>query len=36
VWIFNLVTSNLPAGNTYSFQINLKDGSAIQFQFGVK
>jgi len=36
VWLFNLVTSNLSKGNTYSFQINLKNGSAIQFQFGVK
>ena len=36
VWIFNLVTSNLSRGSTYYFQINLRDGSAIQFQFGAK
>jgi len=36
VWIFNLVTSNLSRGSTYYFQINLRDGSANQFQFGAK
>lgn len=35
-WIFNLSTSNLPAGQTYRFVILLNDGSSISFQFGLK
>jgi hypothetical protein len=34
-WQFNLVTTNLDAGNTYTFQINLKFG-VIQFTVAVK
>ena len=34
-WQFNLVTKNLDAGFTYTFQINLKFG-AIQFTIAVK
>ena len=34
-WQFNLVTTNLDAGYTYTFQINLKFG-VIQFTVGVK
>jgi hypothetical protein len=32
-WQFNLSTSNLTAGNTYAYQINLNDGTSISFQF---
>jgi len=34
-WIFNMATSNLDPGSTYTFRINLANGS-IQFQVGVK
>ena len=34
-WIFNMATTNLDAGSTYTFRINLALGS-IQFQVGVK
>src|SRR5207244_4650708 len=34
-WQFNLVTTNLDAGYTYTFQINLKFG-VIQFTVAVK
>jgi hypothetical protein len=34
-WIFNMATTNLTAGNTYGFRINLALGN-IQFQVGVK
>ena len=34
-WIFNMATSNLEAGATYTFRINLALGS-IQFKVGVK
>jgi len=34
-WQFNLVTTNLDAGYTYTFQINLKFGT-IQFTVAVK
>ena len=34
-WIFNMATSNLAAGMTYTFRINLAVGS-IQFRVGVK
>ncbi len=34
-WIFNMATSNLSAGNTYGFRINLALGK-IEFQIGVK
>jgi hypothetical protein len=34
-WIFNISTSGLAAGNTYVYQILLKDGTAITFQFGL-
>jgi Domain of unknown function DUF11/MBG domain (YGX type)/Ubiquitin-activating enzyme E1 FCCH domain/Lactonase, 7-bladed beta-propeller len=32
-WQFNLSTSNLTAGNTYAYRINLNDGTNITFQF---
>jgi hypothetical protein len=35
-WIFNMATSNLDSGSTYVFRINLKNGSSILFQVGVK
>jgi hypothetical protein len=36
-WIFNMATSNLSAGSTYGFQINLAYGPAnIVFKVGVK
>jgi len=34
-WQFNLVSTNLDAGYTYTFQINLKFG-VIQFTLAVK
>jgi catabolite regulation protein CreA len=34
-WIFNMATSNLESGTTYSFSINLKVGN-IPFRVGVK
>jgi hypothetical protein len=36
IWIFNMATSNLQKNNTYTFRINLKDGSYIQFSAGTK
>jgi hypothetical protein len=35
-WIFNMATSNLQKNNTYTFRINLKDGSYIEFSAGTK
>lgn len=35
-WIFNLNTKNLTAGHTYCYRITLKDGSFIDFKFGLK
>ena len=40
-WIFNMATSNLTAGSTYTFRINLKGplangNSYIQFTIGTK
>jgi hypothetical protein len=35
-WIFNMATSNLQKNNTYTFRINLKDGSYIEFTAGTK
>jgi 6-phosphogluconolactonase (cycloisomerase 2 family) len=32
-WQFILSTSNLTAGNTYAYTINLNDGTSISFQF---
>lgn len=32
-WQFNLATSNLTAGNTYAYQINLNDGMSVSFRF---
>jgi hypothetical protein len=32
-WQFNLSTSNLSAGKTYAYRINLNDGTSISFQF---
>jgi hypothetical protein len=36
IWIFNMATSNLQKNTTYTFHINLKDGSYIQFSAGTK
>jgi len=36
IWIFNMATSNLTKNTTYTFRINLKDGSYIQFSAGTK
>ena len=35
-WIFNINTKNLTAGYTYTYQINLNDGTTIIFKFGLK
>lgn len=35
-WIFNINTGNLQAGQTYVYSIQLNDGSAIGFAFGLK
>jgi MBG domain (YGX type) len=35
-WIFNMATGNLTKNTTYTFRINLKDGSYIQFSAGTK
>ena len=36
-WIFNMATTNLTAGQTYTFRINLAYGPAsITFMVGVK
>jgi hypothetical protein len=35
-WIFNLSTKGYTPATTYVFRITLLDGSAIQFQFGIK
>ena len=34
-WIFNMATSNLAVGTTYTFRINLAYGN-VQFTVGVK
>jgi hypothetical protein len=36
IWIFNMASNNLQAGHQYTFRINLKDGSGIQFVVGIK
>ena len=36
IWIFNMATSNLTKNTTYTFRINLKDGSYLQFTAGTK
>jgi hypothetical protein len=36
IWIFNMATGNLQKNTTYTFRINLKDGSYIQFLAGTK
>lgn len=35
-WIFNLNTKNLSAGQTYVYRVTLKDGSYIDFKFGLR
>lgn len=35
-WIFNISTANLSADSTYIYTIALNDGTAIQFQFGLR
>src|SRR5579859_3162146 len=35
-WIFNISTSNLTAGSTYVFRVQLNDGSSISFGFGLR
>jgi hypothetical protein len=35
-WIFNINTNNLTSGKTYVYRITLKDGTFIDFQFGVR
>jgi hypothetical protein len=35
-WIFNISTKNLGVGVTYTFQIDLNDGTNIMFKLGVK
>jgi hypothetical protein len=36
LWIFNVSTKTLQKNKTYVYQIDLNDGSMIQFQFGLK
>jgi hypothetical protein len=36
IWIFNMATNNLQKNQTYTFRINLKDGSNITFTIGTK
>ena len=36
VWHFNMATTNLVAGNTYTFRINLAYGPGITFTVGAK
>jgi hypothetical protein len=31
-----MATNNLQSGHEYTFRINLKDGSGIQFRVGIK
>src|SRR5439155_5458754 len=35
-WIFNMATTNLTQGSTYTFRINLAYGRGIVFKVGVK
>jgi hypothetical protein len=35
-WIFNMDTKSLSANVTYYYAVTLKDGSTIQFNFGLK
>jgi MBG domain (YGX type) len=35
-WIFNIDTGNLKAGQTYVYSIQLNDGSAIGFAYGLR
>jgi len=35
-WIFNMNNKSLSANKAYFFQITLNDGSAINFDYGVK
>lgn len=35
-WMFNLNTQSQAAGMTYHYSINLNDGTAIRFQYGLK
>jgi hypothetical protein len=35
-WIFNISTKNLTANRTYVYAIGLNDGTAIQFQYGLR
>ncbi len=35
-WIFNLSTTGLAAGKTYVYRIDLNDGTAITFRFGLR
>jgi len=35
-WLFNINNKSLTASKTYFFQITLNDGSAINFDYGVK
>jgi hypothetical protein len=36
LWIFNQKTTNLISGKVYTFRIDLNDGTAIYYTFGVK
>jgi hypothetical protein len=36
LWIFNQKTTNLISGKVYTFRIDLNDGTAIFYTFGVK
>ena len=36
IWIFNMATSNLQPGYTYTFRINLANGQGITFLITIK
>jgi hypothetical protein len=36
LWIFNISTKSLAAGQSYMYDITLNDGTHIYFQFGLK
>jgi hypothetical protein len=36
LWIYNISTKSLTANKTYSYRIHLKDGTDIDFKFGLK
>ena len=35
-WIFNISTKGMKAGQKYTYQITLNDGSTVKFSFALK